>query len=85
MGLGPLASLDAADGEEVGVHLHDLVRARDEAQVLLLGRHEGGVGHHVEHADVQRPDVLALGPVDGEHVVPVGPQRIEARQIGVGN
>ena len=55
------AALDAREREGVDVELGDAVGVADEPDELPLGWLKGGVGHHVQEANVKLPDVLRLG------------------------
>ena len=62
------------------VELRDVVRTADQPHELLLGHLESGVRHHVQEADVQGTNVLALRLLRREDGVPVATQVAEGRQ-----
>ena len=80
VGLRRLAARQPGHGEAVHVELRDVVRTADQPHELLLGHLEGGVRHHVQEADVQGSNVLALRLLRREHGVPVATQVAEGRQ-----
>lgn len=78
VGLGVWGAAEAGEGEGVDIELGDLVTVADKAHKLLFGDTEGGIGHHIEEADMEFADILVESVVEGEDFLAVLAQVIES-------